>query len=296
MKNFKHFMFAFVPPLLVIGIQYLASFFSMGISMLIESSWCAFGNTSDIFTALDQLESLWMSSTFNTGILLIYNAFSIVVFGLWYYMKYGGNYLPNPRTTFHPLALLGIVMLMPGTQYLTTYIMTFVASFFPDWMNAYMELLETAGMDENISLLMVICSVLFAPFCEELVFRGVTMKQLLKCLPFWAANLVQAVLFGIFHMNMMQGIYAACLGVVLGYVCEKGGSIYYSILLHILFNFWGTVISEYIWIGDSIFSIIFWFLFGIAMTAGGLLVFHFGIRKRNARTAAALQADTTMQA
>lgn len=296
MKNFKHFMFAFVPPLLVIGIQYLASFFSMGISMLIESSWCAFGNTSDIFTALDQLESLWMSSTFNTGILLIYNAFSIVVFGLWYYMKYGGNYLPNPRTTFHPLALLGIVMLMPGTQYLTTYIMTFVASLFPDWMNAYMELLETAGMDENISLLMILCSVLFAPFCEELVFRGVTMKQLLKCLPFWAANLVQAVLFGIFHMNMMQGIYAACLGVVLGYVCEKGGSIYYSILLHILFNFWGTVISEYIWIGDSIFSIIFWFLFGIAMTAGGLLVFYFGIRKRNARTAAALQADTTMQA
>lgn len=296
MKNFKHFMFAFVPPLLVIGIQYLASFFAMGLSLLVENSWYTFSDSADIFTVIDDMENLWMSSTFNTGILLIYNAFSIVVFGLWYYMKYGGNYLPNPRTTFHPAALFGIVMLTPGTQYLTTYIMAFVASLFPHWMDAYEELLETAGMDEHISLLMIICSVLFAPFCEELVFRGVTMKQLLKCLPFWAANLIQAVLFGIFHMNMIQGIYAACLGVILGYVCEKGGSIYYSILLHILFNFWGTVISEYIWIGDSIFSVIFWFLFGIVMTAGGILVFYFGIRQRNARIADTAKADTAMQA
>lgn len=289
-------MFAFVPPLLVIGIQYLASFFAMGLSLLVENSWYTFSDSADIFTVIDDMENLWMSSTFNTGILLIYNAFSIVVFGLWYYMKYGGNYLPNPRTTFHPAALFGIVMLTPGTQYLTTYIMAFVASLFPQWMDAYEELLETAGMDEHISLLMIICSVLFAPFCEELVFRGVTMKQLLKCLPFWAANLIQAVLFGIFHMNMIQGIYAACLGVILGYVCEKGGSIYYSILLHILFNFWGTVISEYIWIGDSIFSVIFWFLFGIVMTAGGILVFYFGIRQRNARIADTAKADTAMQA
>lgn len=296
MKNFKHFMFAFVPPLLVIGIQYLASFFAMGLSLLVENSWYTFSSSADFFAVIDDVENLWMSSTFNTGILLIYNAFSIVVFGLWYYMKYGGSYLPNPRTTFHPAALLGIVMLTPGTQYLTTYIMAFVASLFPHWMDAYKELLETAGMDEHISLLMILCSVLFAPFCEELVFRGVTMKQLLKCLPFWAANLIQAVLFGVFHMNMIQGIYAACLGVILGYVCEKGGSIYYSILLHILFNFWGTVISEYIWIGDSVFSMIFWFLFGIAMTAGGLLVFYFGIRQKNARTAAALHADTAAQA
>ena len=28
-------------------------------------------------------------------------------------------------------------MLMPGTQYLTTYIMSFVASLFPHWMDAY---------------------------------------------------------------------------------------------------------------------------------------------------------------
>ena len=108
------------------------------------------------------------------------------------------------------------------------------------------------------------------------------MHQAKKCLPFWAANLLQALLFGIFHMNMIQGIYAFCLGLVLGYVCNRGGSIYYSILLHMLFNFWGTVLSGLIPFGDTTFSLIFWFLFGIAMTVGGLIVFNFGIRKLQA--------------
>lgn len=260
MKKLKQFLFIFVPLLLVIAIQFLATYFAMGLSLLIESGWYSVTGSAGFLDIVDDAFSLWSSQRFNTGILLIYNAMSIAVFGLWYYCRYGGNYRPVLRQTFHPAAIAGIVMLMPGTQYLTTYIMSFVASLFPHWMDAYESLLETAGLDDQISILMVICSVIFAPFCEELVFRGVTMHQAKKCLPFWAANLLQALLFGIFHMNMIQGIYAFCLGLVLGYVCNRGGSIYYSILLHMLFNFWGTVLSGLIPFGDTTFSLIFWFL------------------------------------
>ena len=264
MKKLKQFLFIFVPLLLVIAIQFLATYFAMGLSLLIESGWYSVTGSAGFLDIVDDAFSLWSSQRFNTGVLLIYNAMSIAVFGLWYYCRYGGNYRPVLRQTFHPAAIAGIVMLMPGTQYLTTYIMSFVASLFPHWMDAYESLLETAGLDDQISILMVICSVIFAPFCEELVFRGVTMHQAKKCLPFWAANLLQALLFGIFHMNMIQGIYAFCLGLVLGYVCNRGGSIYYSLLLHMLFNFWGTVLSGLIPFGDTTFSLIFWFLFGIA--------------------------------
>ena len=52
---------------------------------------------------------------------------------------------------------------------------------------------------------------------------------------------MQAALFGLFHLNWIQGIYAFALGIVLGYVCERGGSIYYSMGLHLLFNLWGTL-------------------------------------------------------
>lgn len=81
--------------------------------------------------------------------------------------------------------------------------------------------METAGLDSDIGLFMFIYAVILGPVCEELVFRGVTMRLVRRALPFWAANLMQAVLFGIFHMNWIQGIYAFVLGLVLGWICEK---------------------------------------------------------------------------
>ena len=175
-------------------------------------------------------------------------------------------------------------MLVPGMQYLSTYIVNFTAILFPDWLRAYEELIESAGLDGTVTFLMFCYSVLLAPVCEELIFRGVTLRQAKKCLPFWAANLWQAFLFGAFHMNMMQGIYAFSLALILGYVCEKSNSIYNPILLHMLFNFWGTVLYRFFTIGDSSFSIIFWFIFGLAMTVGGLAVFRKGCQSVSQKT------------
>ena len=155
MKKLKQFLFIFVPLLLVIAIQFLATYFAMGLSLLIESGWYSVTGSAGFLDIVDDAFSLWSSQRFNTGVLLIYNAMSIAVFGLWYYCRYGGNYRPVLRQTFHPAAIAGIVMLMPGTQYLTTYIMSFVASLFPHWMDAYESLLETAGLDDQISILMV---------------------------------------------------------------------------------------------------------------------------------------------
>jgi hypothetical protein len=135
-------------------------------------------------------------------------------------------------------------------------------------------------MDSTLSVSMLVYSVLLAPVSEELIFRGVTLSHAKKFLPFWMANLFQAFLFGVFHMNMLQGTYAFCLGLFLGYLCEKGGNIYHSILLHMLFNFFGTVLNEYLTIGDTLFSIIFWFVFAIAMCVGGIAVFDAGTARR----------------
>ena len=134
MKKLKQFLFIFVPLLLVIAIQFLATYFAMGLSLLIESGWYSVTGSAGFLDIVDDAFSLWSSQRFNTGVLLIYNAMSIAVFGLWYYCRYGGNYRPVLRQTFHPAAIAGIVMLMPGTQYLTTYIMSFVA-FRTGWMH-----------------------------------------------------------------------------------------------------------------------------------------------------------------
>lgn len=292
MKKIGHFFFTFVPLILVTIIQYLAVFFGMGVSTLIESASCAFSKSRDFYHTFENLNSLWASSDFNAYIMIVYTALSIVVFGLWYYMRYEGNYLPNFKHTFHPLTFLGLLMLTPGMQYLSSYIISFTASLFPKWLETYEELFESAGFDDSLTLGVFLYTVIFAPLAEELIFRGVTLHQAKRALPFWAANLMQAILFGIFHMNMIQGIYAFCLGLILGYICERGGSIYHTILLHILYNFWGAVISQFVTIGDSIFSFLFWFFFAVTLTVCGILIFILGTKKcRLTASADAIAAD-----
>ncbi|MFR4352825.1 MAG: type II CAAX prenyl endopeptidase Rce1 family protein [Roseburia sp.] len=279
MKKIGQFFFAFIPFLLIVAIQLVVTAFSVGVSALIEYTWYASSKTASFGEIFDDLNQLWTSQNFNTHIMILYALATIALFGLWYYARYGGSYLPIARSTYHPLSLLGIVMLMVGMQYLSTYIVNFTANLFPHWLNVYEDLLETAGLNEHISIAMLVYSVLLAPFCEELAFRGITMRQAQKCLPFWAANLMQAALFGAFHMNMIQGVYAFFLGLILGYVAQKSNSIHSAIVLHLLFNFWGTVLSAFFYIENTVFSFLFWFFFGIAMTVGGLLIFQTGVRR-----------------
>lgn len=279
MKKIKHFFLAFVPLILATIIQYFAVFFAMGVSGLVEGCQYIFSNSTNFLTAMDDLNDFWTTNQFNAYVMVIYASMSIAVFGLWYYMRYEGDYLPNVHRTFHPLTILGVILLVPGMQYLSTYIVNFTAILFPSWLDTYIDLLENAGLDDTMTLGMFLYSVVFAPLSEELIFRGVTMRQAKRALPFWAANLLQAFLFGVFHMNMIQGIYAFCLGLILGYICEHGGSIYHSILLHMLFNLWAAVISEHISMGDSVFAFMFWFIFAVVMTISGLFVFISGAKK-----------------
>ncbi len=85
--------------------------------------------------------------------------------------------------------------------------------------------------------IVVLCLLLFvAPVTEELIFRGVILRQAESILPFAMANLLQAVLFGLYHMNLVQGVYAACFGMILGLVCHRYKTIVASILLHMIIN------------------------------------------------------------
>ena len=55
-------------------------------------------------------------------------------------------------------------------------------------------------------------------------------------MPFFAANVLQALLFGIYHGNLIQGTYAFVLGLVLGFTAEYFHSVWASILLHAFVN------------------------------------------------------------
>lgn len=280
MKKVAYFFSSFLPIIIAMCSQFLAIASMIGVAGLFMFSSHKGGT--------DELLNLLTNMDFSTCIMILYTFICIALMGIWYYSRCGGDYLPKPSKTFNVMGLAGVVLLVPGMQFFSGYLTSFVAWLVPTWMEQYEKLMETAGLgSEKIGPLMFCYAVLLGPVCEELIFRGVTMSQAKLALPFWLANFLQAALFGLFHMNWIQGIYAFALGLVLGYVCEKGGSIYYSIFFHILFNFWGTVIGQLLGNVENkaVAGIIMLVSMIVSITIGSLL-FVFGMNKkeRAART------------
>lgn len=58
---------------------------------------------------------------------------------------------------------------------------------------------------------------------------------------FWVANVVQALLFGLMHGNIVQGLYTFATGLLLGLLCWRLGDLRYPILLH-----FGLNVSSYL--------------------------------------------------
>jgi len=115
---------------------------------------------------------------------------------------------------------------------------------------------------------------LIAPFSEEFIFRGVILKKAQKAFPYIGANIFQAVLFGIYHGNMVQGIYAFFLGMFLGFVCYKLQSIYASVLLHMIINISGIMLG-YIDTEASVYSTgmyIIIYIAGIIAAIAGMVI------------------------
>ena len=107
-------------------------------------------------------------------------------------------------------------------------------------MEEYHQLVELSGLGSD-TVITVVYAICLGPILEELVFRGVVFSFLEKSniKPVFTI-LITAVLFGFVHMNIVQGVYAAALGIFLGFMRYKYRSIMITILAHIVLNATGT--------------------------------------------------------
>ena len=88
------------------------------------------------------------------------------------------------------------------------------------------------------------------PFVEELLFRGTLFPRLERQYGLRTALLLSAILFGVYHGRPVQGIYAACMGILLAAVYAGTGRFVIPFALHgacnlsVLFLQWtGTYVS-----------------------------------------------------
>ena len=92
---------------------------------------------------------------------------------------------------------------------------------------------------------------LLSPVLEELIFRGLILGLLMKIkkAPFIAVNAVAALLFGIYHGNIVQGTYAFIFGMLIGYIFKELG-IVAAITVHIAVNVSAVILEPYFSVFD----------------------------------------------
>lgn len=89
-----------------------------------------------------------------------------------------------------------------------------------------------------VILYMVIC----APFMEEYVFRKLIVERTIKYGQ-GVAVVVSGLMFGLFHGNLNQFVYAFTLGCFLAFIYVKTGKLKITIAMHMMVNLMGSVVS-----------------------------------------------------
>ena len=100
--------------------------------------------------------------------------------------------------------------------------------------NAAVDMLNTTS-SLSVAKMFFFVGIL-APVCEECVFRGILYSGFKKNGTPLQAVLWTAVLFGLFHMNLNQMVYAIVLGVAFGLLREATGNIWAGIIGHMSLN------------------------------------------------------------
>ncbi len=223
----------FLPLLVAYGCQLVISFLGMFVYMsIVTAKGVAQGiSEAELFVFI---EAQLLNPDFLMIITAIATASTLLVGAIWYkkhrpFNDFSLKEVSN-GTLFVSLGLMGVAL-----QVLISMCLNAIYPLLPkaltDEYNALMETL--LGGNAWLSLLV---TVILAPLAEELLFRGVTMKKAEKIMPFIVANILQAMLFGIYHGNLIQGTYAFAMGLVLGFIVEYFHSIWASILLHAFVN------------------------------------------------------------
>lgn len=85
-------------------------------------------------------------------------------------------------------------------------------------------------------VLTFLCTGLVIPFAEEILFRGLMYRRLRKRFGIRACALLTAFIFGIYHGNVPQGLYAGMMGLFLALLAERFQTVTATASVHIAAN------------------------------------------------------------
>jgi sodium transport system permease protein len=163
--------------------------------------------------------------------------------------------LRMPHWTTLPLAVLLGVTLHP----LYTGLAQSISAMYPISEEAIAAMKPFTDQISTAPWLSVVLLMALTPaICEELAFRGFIFGGLVRNNGGLRAIIVTAIMFGISHGVLQQSIAASIMGLLLGWIALKTGSVLPCILLHFTNNALSVSLQRIIdsgWDGASLFLI-----------------------------------------
>lgn len=229
MKKIKSIGFAVLYLGIAVGIQFVVMFY-LAFNLLADKM--PMNPIIDFFSGLETnyRDNLVLVSMLN----LVY----IAGFGTWYFFirKKTKKRPDRVRRIFSP----GVVACMAGlalcAQLCCNLIMLLVHLVMPDQFYQYLKLMEGLDIQVMPAWAMILIVAIWAPLAEELIFRAMIYRTLRKGFGVAGSAIFSGIMFGAYHMNVVQGIYAGALGILLAYIYEKTDSLLGCYLYHVLFN------------------------------------------------------------
>ena len=207
------------------SILYIILFISAFVLLQVFGSWIAKGCYALIKgIPLSEVSNYSNSSELQSVIFVLGSLLTIVIFTRARWSKVSRDYLKaRPWAVLMWTFLLTIGSILP---------MEFISEkanlTLPDQTQHFFELIMKTPWG-------YIAVAIMAPIAEELVFRGAILNKLLSSLKgdqHWIAIVLSALIFGIIHLNFVQGLHAFLIGLLLGWMFYRTGSVIPGILFH----------------------------------------------------------------
>lgn len=155
-------------------------------------------------------------------------------------------------------------------QFSAGYLVDYIGSLLKEDNPLFFAPDMSTGTSPTKLMVTVLYACLIAPITEELVFRGIVLKNMSRVSQRFGI-FTSALFFALAHENVPQGVLAFMLGILLGYITIKHDSLVPAMIVHFVVNVTSTIFTQLEQIAplsaDRVFTLvsIIIFILGIIM-------------------------------
>ncbi|MDR0223169.1 MAG: CPBP family intramembrane metalloprotease [Oscillospiraceae bacterium] len=134
--------------------------------------------------------------------------------------------------------------------------------------------------NDTQTLIMFASVGIIAPVCEELIYRRFLLNHLRRYGDLQAV-IITALLFGFFHGNLTQFLYATMGGLVLGFVAVKANSVVPAMVVHSLNNTFDLAVRR-LPVGTEIQTALFYGVIAAGVVSTAVMAYRGKLKIENA--------------